>query len=200
LDFDGAMSDDREKVEWQKDFEALDCMSRARVEFAERLCEASATDNEEMLDRLRDDKMFELAHFFFALKAMNLDGPEDVAILAELHNEKIVALTKNERAMKLRGLTVERLLQAMFTGDTQPRLEMIWRQQPGALDQSNLARFLHEHMSSETVRKLVEACCLAGFVERRRHATGTVVVLSNGFLEKTMSEAVRNMRLAITTC
>jgi hypothetical protein len=38
------MSDDREKVEWQKDFEALDCVSRARVEFAERLCEASATD------------------------------------------------------------------------------------------------------------------------------------------------------------
>jgi hypothetical protein len=59
------MSDDPEKVEWQKDFEALDCLSRARVEFAERLCEASATDDEEMLDRLRDDKMFELASFLF---------------------------------------------------------------------------------------------------------------------------------------
>lgn len=191
------MSEDSEDVEWRKDFEALDEMSRARIAFAERLCEASATDDEEMLDRLRDDKMFELAHFFFALKAINLDGPEDAAILAELHNEKIVALTRDKRAMKLRGLTEERLLQAMFTGDTRPRLELIWRQQPGALDQSNLARFLHEHMSSETVRKLVEALCLAGFVERRRHATGTVVVASNGFLERIMSEAIRSMRLAM---
>jgi hypothetical protein len=149
------MSDDREKVEWQKDFDALDCVSRARVEFAERLCEASAKDDEEMLDRLRDDKMFELAHFFFPLKAMSRDGPDDAAILAELHNEKTVALTKNKQAMKLGGLTEEGLLQAMSTGDTQPRLELIWRQRPGALDQSNLARFLPEHMSSETVRKLV---------------------------------------------
>ena len=69
------MSEDSEDVEWRKDFEALDEMSRARIAFAERLCEASATDDEEMLDRLRDDKMFELAHFFFALKAMNLGRP-----------------------------------------------------------------------------------------------------------------------------
>jgi hypothetical protein len=134
------MSDDREKVEWQKDFEALDCVSRARVEFAERLCEASAKDDEEMLDRLRDDKMFELAHFFFPLKAMSRDGPDGAAILAELHNEKIVALTKNKRAMKLRGLTEERLLQAMFTGDTQPRLELIWRQQPSPASRQAEAR------------------------------------------------------------
>lgn len=191
------MSEDIEKFEWQKDFEALDYMSRARVEFGERLCEASVTSDAKTLDWLRDDKMFELAHFFFAIKAMNLDGPDDAPILAEVHNEKIVALSKDRRAMQMRGLTDERLSQAMFTVDTQPRLEMIWREQPGALDQSNLARFLILQMSSETARKLVEACCLAGFVERRKHAAGSKVVASNGILEKTMSGVLRNMRRAI---
>ena len=191
------MDGDADKREWERDFEALDCMSRARVEFGERLCEASATDDPRMLDRLRDDKMFELAHFFFAIKAMELDGADDAALLAQMHNEKIIALSKDKRALELRGFTQEGLAEAMFTVDTQPRLELIWRERPGAIDQSNLARFLTLQMSSETVRKLVEACCLAGFVERKRHAAGSKVIISNGFLEKAMSESLRKMRLDI---
>jgi len=186
--------DDRDRQEWQKDFEALDRVERARVEFGERLCAASATDDPATLDQLRHGKAFELAHFFFTFKAMNLDGPNDAGILAQIHNDRLVALSKDKRAMKSRGLTQDQLLKAHFTADIQPRLEMIWRERPGALDQSNLARFLFLQMSSETARKLVEACCAAGVLERWRHPAGSKVVISTGFLEATMSETLRAMR------
>ena len=76
-------------------------------------------------------------------------------------------------------------------------LEQIWRENPGALDQSNLARFLVAQMSSETTRKLVEASAAAGFVNRNQHVFGATVVSSTGVMEKALIQSMREMRLAI---
>ena len=54
-------------------------------------------------------------------------------------------------------------------------------------------------MSSETARKITEACEAAGFVTRRQHPFGATVVRSTGAMERIMSEALRRMRLAIKT-
>jgi hypothetical protein len=86
----------------------------------------------------------------------------------------------------------------MFIADTLPWLESCWREVPGALDQSNLARFLAAQMSSETTRKLVVACTVAGFLNRRESVYGTIVVVSTGVMEDIFGQCLREMREAIS--
>jgi len=181
----------------ERDFATLDCVAKMRLSFEERLCEASASRDEAVLDALRQEKMFEFAQFYFTIAAMGLDGPEDASILADLHNDRILNLLKDKAALKRRGFREDRLLKAIFTADTQPRLELFWRERPGALDQSNLARFMVTQMSAETLRKLIEACEAAGFVERITHPLGGVVVTSTGAIERMLASCLRELRSAV---
>jgi hypothetical protein len=184
--------------EIEKDFSALDCVHRARFNFALRICEASISDDEDnVLSYLRLDKMFEFAEFFFTLKAMGLRDNGDIAVLADLHNVRIDKLLRDPGALARRGLRKDRLLDAIFTSDVRPRLDMIWNEQPGAIDQSNLARLLVTQMSSETTRSLAVASEKAGLLSRRRHPTGATVVLSTGVMEDVLEACLRDMRLAI---
>jgi hypothetical protein len=193
----GFIENDEARREYEKDFAALDIMSKARLDFERRICAASRSQDEEVLETLRLEKIFEFAQFFFTITVMGLDGPNDAGILADLHNEQLDALLRDKVALRRRGLREDRVLKAIFTADTKPRLEQIWRESPGALDQSNLARFLVTQMSSETTRKLVEACAEAGFVNRSQHVFGATVVSSTGVMEKALAESLREMRLAI---
>lgn len=183
-----------DEAELERDFETLGLMNAARFEFEKRICVASISRDEQVLDVLRIDKMFEFAEFFFTLHATRFDGPEDIAILAEMHNDRLEKLLGDERAMKRRGLRKDRLLDAIFTSDTRPRLEHIWRETPGALDQSNLARFLVAQMSLETTRSLIVASEKAGFMTRRKHITGAIVCVSTGVMERVLGECLREMR------
>jgi hypothetical protein len=183
--------------ETDKDFAALEYMRRARMTFETRICEASATQDGDVLKNLRLDNMYEFAEFYFSLDAMRLTGPDDISILAEMHNQRIVDLCKNEKAMRQRNLNEERMLDAIFSSDTRPRLEQTWRDAPGAIDQSNLARFLLPQMSKETSRKLIHASAEAGFLNRASTVYGAVIVSSTGVMEKTFGACLREMRLAI---
>ena len=91
----------------------------------------------------------------------------------------------------------ERLLAAIFTSDTRPRLEQVWREAPGSLDQSNLARFLIPQMSAETTRKLVVACETAGFLTRTTTVFGTIIVNSTLKMELIFRDVIQDMRLAL---
>ncbi len=117
-------------------------MSKAWLNFEQRVCAISQSQDEEVLETLRLEKMFEFAQFFFAIQAMELNGPDDAVMLADLHNDHLDKLLKDKAALRRRGLTADRLLKAIFISDTKPRLEQTWRESPSALDQSNLARFL----------------------------------------------------------
>lgn len=172
-------------------------MSKARFNFERLICAASRSQDEAVLESLRLEKMFEFAQFFFTIDALGLKGPNDAGLLADLHNDQLEKLLKDKIALRRRGLTADRVLKAIFTSDTKPRLEQIWRENPGALDQSNLARFLVAQMSSETTRKLVEASAAAGFVNRNQHVFGATVVSSTGVMEKALIQSMREMRLAI---
>ena len=181
----------------ERSFAVLECMRRARLAFENQVCETSATRDAKVLDDLRLDSMFEFAEFFFTLKAMSLNGPDDVGILAELHNQRVADLLKDDAAMRRRGLNKDRLLKAIFTADVRPRLEQIWREAPGSLDQSNLSRFLVTQMSGETVRKLVMASEAAGYMIRTEHPFKVMLVTSTGIMESILDACLREMRAKI---
>jgi hypothetical protein len=96
--------------------------------------------------------------------------------------------------MRRMGLKEERLLAAIFTADTLPRLVENWRERPGAFDQSNLARLLAAAMSAETCRKVVVACAEAGLLVRERTSYGTILIVSTGAMEETLGRCLREAR------
>lgn len=122
------VDDEDERREIEKDFAALDIMSKARFNFERLICAASRSQDEAVLESLRLEKMFEFAQFFFTIDALGLKGPNDAGLLADLHNDQLEKLLKDKIALRRRGLTADRVLKAIFTSDTKPRLEQIWRE------------------------------------------------------------------------
>ena len=165
-----------------------------RMVFAERLAAASASQDEDVLATLRFDATYQLAEFYYVLKARGIRTEAQIGTLAEVHNAYIAELTRDPAKMRRLGLKEERLLGAIFTADTLPRLVQNWRERPGAFDQSNLARLLTVVMSAETCRKVVVACADAGFLVRERTSYGTVLIGSTGVMEDMLGRCLREAR------
>ena len=178
----------------QKDLALMDNLRWVMKAFSDRICSASVSAEPEIIEILRLTAMYDFAEFFFILSARQLLTEADIENVVELHNSYIVQLTKDNSKMQRLGLKMERLLSAIFTADTKPRLLQTWREQPGAFDQSNLARFLAAVMSTETTRKLVVASHQAGFLHRRKTALGTMVVASTGVMERVFGSCMRELR------
>lgn len=178
----------------ERDLTFLECCRYMRREFTDRICDASALRTDKVLSILRLEATYQLAEFYYSLAAREIAQIEQIELLTDLHNEYIIGLEKDKDKMERLGLGNDRLLDAMFTGDTLPRLLQNWRDKPGAIDQSNLARFLATVMSTETCRKVVVACSQAGFLARERTPYGTMLISSGGVLERTLSECIRNAR------
>jgi hypothetical protein len=180
--------------ELEPDLVLLENLRLARKEFVDQVCAASGSEDEDVLATLRLEATHQLAEFLYLLRARGIETEDQVRMLAELHNEYIVALTKDQAKLARLGLNRDRLLDAIFTADTLPRLLLNWKEKPGTLDQSNLARFLVALMSSETCRKVLVACAQAGFLVRERSPYGTVFVSSLGTLERLFAQSLRNLR------
>jgi hypothetical protein len=192
---EAAQVDDMAQVD--ADLLVLERLQRFRVDFAERICAASKSKSLEVLSVLQLEAMHPFAEFFFLLRARCIETEADLERLADSHNSYIVGLTKNQEKVERMGLKPERLMQAIFTGDTLPRLLGTWREHPGSIDQSNLGRFLVAVMSTETARKLVVACSEAGFLDRVRTPFGTVVVRSTGTMERVYGICLRELRVGV---
>lgn len=164
------------------------------MRFVERICEASKSVDESVLAALRSEPAYQIAEFYFLLKARAIETEEDIRILAELHNEYIVSITKDQAKLKRLGLTAERSLDAIFTADVMPRLLQNWRDNGQAVDQSNLGRLLMSVMSTETCRKIVVACAEAGFLQREKSPYGTMLVRSTGELERIFGGCLSDLR------
>jgi hypothetical protein len=176
------------------DVQFLETLRWGRKEFTERICANSHAHAEEVLSQLRSDAFYQLAEYYYLLKALRLESVEDLKRVIKLHNDHLVTLSKDAGKLGRLGLTRERLLDAMFTADTLPRVLQNWRENPGAIDQSNLGRLLVTTMSAETCRKVVVAGAEAGFLRRHRTSYGTVLVVSNGRMERIFGECLRDMR------
>lgn len=179
------------------DLKLLEQFRWFRMALAERICEKSATTDEKTLHMLRQEPTLQLAEFFYLLDCQNIRDVEQVDRLAELHNAYVVDVTKDQAKMDRLGLNNDRLLDAMFTSDTRPRLLQNWRDEPGAIDQSNLARLLGVVMSPETCRKVVMACSNAGFLERKKTPYGTFLVRSNGTIEQIFGTTLHDARAKV---
>ncbi len=139
--------------------------------------------------------MYEFSEFFYLLKARKIETSDDIRNLAEAHNAYLTELTRDDSKMRRIGLKRDRLLLAIFTSDTLPRLIQNWKDQAGAIDQSNLGRLLVTIMSVETTRKLVVGAAKAGFLHREKTPYGTFVVRSNGKMEDVYGRVVRDLRI-----
>lgn len=177
-----------------RDLALIENLQWSRKEFFDRVCQASATDDEDVIFVLRMEATYQVAEFFYLLRAQGIAAEEQMRMLAEMHNQYIVDLTKDTAKMQRLGLKSDRLLDAMFTADTLPRLLHHWAQQPGTFDQSNFARFLAVLMSTETCRKVIVACEKGGFLTRSRSPHGAVLVRSQGTLERIFGECLRELR------
>ena len=149
---------------------------------------------DDIVSVLRMEATYQIAEFFYLLRAHSITTEQQMSAFAQMHNQYIVDLTKNSGKMVRLGLKPDRLLDAMFTADTLPRLLHHWAEKPGTFDQSNLARFLAVLMSTETCRKVVVACEKAGFLARVRSPHGAMLVQSNGVLEELFGQCLRDLR------
>ena len=177
-----------------RDLLFLECVQWMRKEFTERLCNASVSRDAGVLATLRLEATYQIAEFLYLLSAQGLKTAGQLATLIELHNEYIVNLTKDPAKMERLGLTKDRMLNAMFTADTLPRILQNWTERSGVFDQSNLARLLATTMSTETCRKIVVACHDAGFLDREKTAYGMILVSSRGTLERIFSDCLNEAR------
>jgi len=187
-----------EAADLDKDLILLENMRQSRKDFVEQLCAASKIREETVLAILRSEAAYQFAEFFYLLRARSIDSVDALQSLAEMHNDFLVELAKDKVKMARLGLRSDRVLDAMFTADTLPRLLQGWRERAGTFDQSNLSRFLLTVMSSETCRKVVVACHKAGFLTRERTAYGTTVVYSNGSLENIYGSCLRQLRVRLS--
>jgi hypothetical protein len=179
------------------DLDMIEIFRWYRMVFSERLVSASNSQDEELLATLRLEATYQLAEFYYVLKARDIRSESQIKMLADLHNGYIADLTKDPAKMARLGLNKERLLNAMFTADTLPRLLQNWRERPGAFDQSNLARLLAIVMSAETCRKVAVACADAGLLVRERTSYGTMIIVSTGALENILGGCLRKARRRI---
>jgi hypothetical protein len=184
-------------TEVNADLAVLEHLTAARKDFLDSLCAQSSSQDEQALSLLRSESTFLLAQFFYLITARGLFASDQIAQFADLHNQYIVQLLDDPIKMARLGLTSARLLDAMFTADTLPRLIQNWETRAGAIDQSNLARFLVTLMSAETCRKVLVACESAGFVERTRTSSGATVICSTGVLEQLFGSYLRAIRKRI---
>jgi hypothetical protein len=177
-----------------RDLGLIESLQWFRKEFFDRVCRASAASDPDVVFVLRMEAAYQVAEFFYLLRAHAIATEEQMRLFAEMHNQYIVDLTKDAAKMERLGLKPDRLLEAIFTADTLPRLLHQWAQKPGTFDQSNLARFLAVLMSTESCRKVVVACEKAGFLTRARSPHGAVLVQSNGVLESLFGQCLRDLR------
>ena len=187
-------TDAREVV---KDIAALQAYRQARLDFNAKIVGTSRDKSPDVLAALRSDSTHQLAEFYFLLSGFGIKSVTEFDQLIERHNDYVSSLLADPDKMHRMGLSKERLLSAIFDGETRPRLLKIWSDDPGALDQSTLARFLVAVMSDETARKTVVACGKAGLLDRQTSVFRIVIVKSTGVLEHTYGQCLRELRLAI---
>src|SRR5262249_18454051 len=98
----------------EADLELLECLRWARKNFLDRIGEESASRAEEVLAMLRLEATYQLAEFLYLLRARRVETEEQIGMLAELHNQYIVDLTKDAAKVTRMGLNRDRLLDAIF--------------------------------------------------------------------------------------
>lgn len=190
--------DDTSAAEMAADLAFMETLRVMKARFQSAVIAAAKTDDTAVLAGLRQESLYQLAEFLFALRGYGIDDAPKLEQLASLHNDHLLAIRDDTARLRRFGLTVDRLESALFTGDVLRKLVANFTEAVGSIDQSDLARFLVTVMSTETCRKLLLSCERAGFLTRLRSPYGAVVVQSNGILEDIYASTLREARHAAT--
>ena len=158
--------------------------------------EGSAVQERHFVAQLRQEPAYQMAEFFFVLRAFRLDDGTKIRRYAELHNRHLEELQADREKMRRLGLSPTRVQKGMFSPDSIPKLVENYRAGEGALDQSDLSRLLIEVMSPEICRKTT-VLLTPGYLERRRSPYQSVLVRSTGALERVFSCCMRHVRTAL---
>jgi hypothetical protein len=180
-----------------KDIDVLRAYRAGRLEFSQRIVAASADKSDSVLSLLRSEPMHQVAEFYYRILGFGISSTDAFDALIERHNSYVTSLLADPEKMKRMALTKDRLLRAIFDGETRPRVLRIWNERPGTIDQSSLARFLVSVMSDETTRKILVAAGKAGFLTRERSVYRLVLVRSAGTMEEIYGQCLRSIRLNI---
>ena len=183
--------------ETMRDIRTCEALHEAKAVFQDALAESSAMQDLHFVGQLRQEPSYQMAEFFFLLRAFGLDREEKIRRYAELHNRHLEALQADRNKMRRLGLSPTRLRKGMFSPDNIPKLVENYRSGNGAIDQSDLSRLLIEVMSPETCRKTSVVLTEAGYLERWRSPFQSVLVRSTGALERIFARSLRHVRGAL---
>ena len=191
-----SLADDGETM---RDIRTCEALHEARASFQDALVEGSAVQDRHVAAQLRQEPVYQMAEFFFLLRAFRLDGEDKIRRYAELHNRHLEGLQADRTKMRRLGLSPTRVQRGMFSRDSIPKLVENYRSGDGAIDQSDLSRLLIEVMSPETCRKTAVTLTEAGFLERRRSPYQSVLVRSTGTLERIFARSLRHVRSTLVS-
>ncbi len=186
------------QIEIEADFILFEEISSAELRFFDAIIENRRRGSAVKVVALRQDSIFEIAKFYYLLKLCKIDGPKKLRDFAICHNQKIEALLKNTRKRTKQGLHPDRLCSALF--DTEQKLDVLAATSGTnriKLSQSSIAKFLVEHMSSETSRAAIKILCGAGYLSQAKSPFGAILVHSTGRIEEHFEFYVRSLEKAL---
>ena len=186
-----------DESETMRDIRTCEALHEAKAVFQDALVAGSAIQERHFVSQLRQEPIYQMAEFFFLLRAFRLDSEDKIRRYAELHNRHLETLQTDRTKMRRLGLSPTRVRKGMFSPDSIPKLVENYRAGDAAIDQSDLSRLLIEVMSPETCRKTTVALTQAGYLERRRSPYQSVLVRSTGALERIFARCLRHVRNAL---
>ena len=180
-----------------RDVRTCEVLHEARADFHNALVEGSAVEDPHFVAQLRQEPTYQMAEFFYLLRAFGLDGEAKLRRYVMLHNRHLEALLEDRAKMRRLALIPTRVRKGLFSPASVPKLVENYRTGDAAIDQSDLSRFLIEVMSPETSRKTAVTLTEAGYLERRRSPYQSVLVRSTGTLERIFARCLRHVRTTL---
>ena len=180
--------------ETMRDIRTCEALHEAKVSFQDALVDGSVVQDSHFAAQLRQEPVYQMAEFFFLLRAFQLDDEKKIRHYANLHNRHLEGLGTARAKMRRLGLSPTRVRKGIFSAESILKLVENYRTGDGALDQSDLSRLLIEVMSPETCRKTAVLLTEAGYLERRRSPYQSVLVRSTGVLERIFAQCLRHVR------
>ena len=180
--------------ETMRDIRTCEALHEAKASFQDALVDGSVVQESYFAAQLRQEPVYQMAEFFFLLRAFRLDDEEKIRHYADLHNRHLEGLRSDRAKMRRLGLSPTRVRKGIFSPESVLKLVENYRTGDGALDQSDLSRLLIEIMSPETCRKTAVILTEGGYLERRRSPYQSVLVRSTGVLEGIFARSLRHVR------
>ena len=183
-----------EHGETMRDIRTCETLHEARAAFQEALVADAAVQERHFVRQLRQEPVFQMAEFFYLIRAFRLDSEAKIRRYAELHNRHLEALRSDPAKLHRLGLSPTRAEKGLFAPENIPKLVENYRSGEGAIDQSDLSRLLIEVMSPETCRKTAVVLTRAGYLERRHSPYRSVLIRSSGTMERIFARSLRHVR------